>query len=196
MLTSDGSTACGSWIYSGVYPEPERNRAAARTAGGYANLEWGFAWPANRRILYNRASADPQGRPWSERKKYVWWDGEQKKWTGLDIPDFPLNKAPDYTPAPDALGMDAISGKDPFILKSDGKGWLFAPIGLKDGPLPTHYEPAESPIFNPMYEQQINPAAKLNKQAVRITNLQLLVAWIIQWSLQRIVSPNIMSVDQ
>ena len=163
-LKADGSTACGSWIYSGVYPEPEKNRAASRTPGGYANLEWGFAWPANRRILYNRASADPQGRPWSERKKYIWWDEEQKKWTGLDIPDFPANKAPDYVPAPDSVGMDAISGKDPFILKSDGKGWLFAPIGLKDGPLPTHYEAAESPVHNAMYAQQINPAAKLNNK--------------------------------
>ena len=67
-LKTDGSTACGSWIYSGVYPEPDRNWAASRTPGGYTNLKWGFAWPANRRILYNRASADPQGRPWSSAR--------------------------------------------------------------------------------------------------------------------------------
>jgi formate dehydrogenase major subunit len=162
-LKDDGSTACGSWIYSGVYPEPDRNLARSRKPGGYANLEWGFAWPANRRILYNRASADPQGRPWSERKKYVWWDEEQQKWTGYDVPDFPANKAPTYTPAPDATGMDAISGEDPFILKPDGKGWLFAPKGLKDGPMPSHYEAAESPVANALYAQQINPAARLNK---------------------------------
>ncbi len=163
-LKSDGSTACGSWIYSGVYPEAQRNRAADRTPGGYAHLNWGFAWPANRRILYNRASADPQGRPWSERKKYVWWDAEQKTWTGLDVPDFPLAKPPDYIPPTDAVGIDALSGIDPFILKTDGKGWLFAPKGLKDGPLPTHYEAAESPVQNALYKQQINPAARLNNK--------------------------------
>ncbi len=158
-LKSDGSTACGSWIYSGVYPEPGNNRARSRNPDGYTFLQWGFSWPANRRILYNRASADPQGRPWSERKKYVWWDEEKKTWTGYDIPDFPLNKAPDYTPQPDATGIDAISGSDPFIMKPDGKGWLYAPKGLRDGPLPTHYEPAELPVHNALYKQQSNPAA-------------------------------------
>ena len=160
VLKSDGSTACGSWIYSGVYPEPGNNRARSRISDGYTFLQWGFAWPANRRILYNRASADPQGRPWSERKKYVWWDEEQKKWTGVDVPDFPLTKPPDFTPKPGATGMDAHSGSDPFIMKPDGKGWLFAPKGLKDGPLPTHYEAAESPVHNVLYHQQSNPAAK------------------------------------
>jgi len=160
-LKNDGSTACGSWIYSGVYPEPGNNRAASRnTSDGYTFLQWGFSWPANRRILYNRASADPQGRPWSERKKYVWWDEEQKKWMGYDVPDFPLNKTPDYTPQPGATGMDALAGSDPFIMKPDGKGWLFAPKGIVDGPLPTHYEAAESPVQNALYHQQSNPAAK------------------------------------
>jgi formate dehydrogenase major subunit len=158
-LKQDGSTACGSWIYSGVYPEPGKNLAAARQADDYTSLHWGFAWPANRRILYNRASADPQGQPWSERKKYIWWDEEQKKWTGYDIPDFPATKAPDYKPAPDATGMDAIAGSDPFMMKPDGRGWLYAPSGLKDGPLPTHYEPVESPVHNMLYKQQSNPAA-------------------------------------
>ena len=160
VLKSDGSTACGSWIYSGVYPEPGRNRAASRNPEGRTFLEWGFAWPANRRILYNRASADPQGRPWSERKKYIWWDEAEKKWTGYDIPDFPVSKSPDFRPEPGAVGMDAHSGTDPFIMKPDGKGWLFAPKGLKDGPLPTHYEAAESPMQNALYHQQSNPAAK------------------------------------
>ena len=158
-LKADGNTACGSWIYSGVYPAPDNNRAAARSPEGYTFLNWGFAWPANRRILYNRASADPEGRPWSERKKYLWWDEQEQKWTGFDIPDFPLNKRPDYTPSPGALGMDAHSGSDPFIMKPDGKGWLFVPKGLKDGPLPTHYEPIEAPIKNAMYGQQSNPTA-------------------------------------
>ncbi len=160
VLKSDGSTACGAWIYSGVYPEPGKNRAASRNPEGRTFLEWGFTWPANRRILYNRASADPQGRPWSERKKYIWWDEAEKKWTGYDIPDFPVNKSPDFRPEPGAAGMDAHSGTDPFIMKPDGKGWLFAPKGLKDGPLPTHYEAAESPMQNALYHQQSNPAAK------------------------------------
>ncbi len=163
-LKADGSTACGSWIYSGIYPEPGKNRAASRIADGKMNLDWGFAWPANRRILYNRASADPAGNPWSERKKHIWWDKAQGKWIGDDIPDFPVNKAPDYRPAPDAVGMDAISGIDPFIMKPDGKGWLYAPSGLKDGPLPTHYEAIESPVHNALYLQQSNPAAKYNKR--------------------------------
>jgi formate dehydrogenase major subunit len=159
-LKTDGSTACGSWIYSGVYPEPGNNRAASRISDGYTFLQWGFSWPANRRILYNRASADPQGRPWSERKQYVWWDEEQQKWTGVDVPDFPVSKPPNYTPPAGAAGMDAISGNDPFIMKPDGKGWLFVPKGLKDGPLPAHYEAAESPVHNALYHQQSNPAAK------------------------------------
>ena len=160
VLKNDGSTACGSWIYSGVYPAPGKNLAAARNPDGRTFLGWGYAWPANRRILYNRASADPQGRPWSERKKYIWWDEAEKKWTGYDVPDFQANKPPGFQPAPGAVGMDAHSGSDPFIMKPDGKAWLFVPKGLKDGPLPTHYEPAESPVHNAMYSQQSNPAAK------------------------------------
>ncbi len=158
-LKSDGSTACGSWIYSGVYPTPENNRAAARNPEGYTFLGWGFAWPANRRILYNRASADPDGKPWSERKKYIWWDSEEKKWTGFDIPDFPLNKPPDYVPPQGARAMNAHSGQDPFLMKPDGKAWLFVPKGLRDGPLPTHYEAAEAPVKNALYSQQSNPTA-------------------------------------
>ncbi|HLX55833.1 MAG TPA: molybdopterin dinucleotide binding domain-containing protein, partial [Ktedonobacteraceae bacterium] len=160
VLKDDGSTACGSWIYSGVYPAPDNNRAASRNPEGRTFLGWGFSWPSNRRILYNRASADPQGRPWSERKKYVWWDEAEKKWTGYDVPDFPVSKSPDYTPPSGAVGIDAHSGSDPFLMKPDGKGWLYAPKGLKDGPLPTHYEAAESPVHNAMYQQQSNPAAK------------------------------------
>ncbi len=110
-----------------------RHRATRKAT---PSCEWGFAWPANRRILYNRASADPQGRPWSERKKYVWWDEEQKKWTGYDIPDFPVNKAPDLHTCTGRNWYGCHSGSDPFIMKPDGKGWLFVPKGLKDGPLP------------------------------------------------------------
>jgi len=163
-LKADGTTACGSWIYSGVYPAPEQNRAADRNPEGYTFLGWGFSWPANRRILYNRASADPSGKPWSERKKYIWWDEQERKWTGFDVPDFPLNKPPDYTPPPGALGVDAHAGSDPFLMKPDGKGWLFAPKGLKDGPLPAHYEAAEAPVKNALYAQQSNPTALYFRQ--------------------------------
>jgi len=93
-LKDDGSTACGVWIYCGVFPEPGKNMARRRTPSrdNYVSPEWGFAWPANRRMLYNRASADPAGKPWSERKKYVWWDAAAGSWSGVDVPDFPLNK--------------------------------------------------------------------------------------------------------
>ncbi len=149
----DGSTACGCWIYSGVFPEPERNRAREREGHDKNPLHpnWGFAWPHNRRILYNRASADPQGNPWSERKKLLWWNAGKGKWMGDDEPDFPPDKAPDYRPAPDSKGMDALGGAEPFIMKPDGRAWLFAPGGTKDGPFPTHYEPIESPISNLLY---------------------------------------------
>jgi formate dehydrogenase major subunit len=108
--------------------------------------------------MYNRASADPQGRPWSERKKFIWWDEAEKRWTGPDEPDFENDKSPAYRPTPDSLGMAAIAGDAPFIMKSDGRGWLFAPTGTKDGPLPTHYEPLESPVPNLLYKQRENPA--------------------------------------
>src|SRR5207245_10720338 len=120
--------------------------------------EWAWAWPANRRILYNRASADPEGNPWSERKRYVWWDPKQKKWDGVDVPDFIEDRPPSYRPAKAATGTDRIAGIDPFIMPGAGKGWLFAPNGLLDGPLPTHYQPQESVAKNALYGQQCNPA--------------------------------------
>ncbi|HEY8884526.1 MAG TPA: molybdopterin-dependent oxidoreductase, partial [Chloroflexota bacterium] len=155
-LKDDGSTACGSWIYSGVYPAEGVNRAAARESGDWLAPGWGYAWPLNRRILYNRASADPAGRPWSERKKYVWWDEEQRRWVGYDVPDFPLTKPPDEPGQPGAVGLAAHSGSDPFLMMFDGKGWLYAPRGLKDGPLPVHYEPAESPRGNLLHPQHVS----------------------------------------
>jgi formate dehydrogenase major subunit len=155
-LANDGSTACGCWIYSGIYAEGvnqarRRDPGDIEAEGGWVSPEWGWAWPANRRILYNRASADPQGRPWSERKKYIWWDEAQGKWTGYDVPDFPVDKRPDYRAPDDARGMDAISGAEPFMMMGDGRAWLFTPSGLLDGPMPTHYEPIESPIPNLLY---------------------------------------------
>jgi formate dehydrogenase major subunit len=159
-LRADGSTAAGCWIYTGVYADGV-NQAARRAPGGgpsRSQSQWGWAWPADRRILYNRASADPDGVPWSERKRYIWWDAESGRWTGDDVPDFVIDRAPGTRPDPALGGPDALAGDDPFVMQSDGKGWLFAPKGVVDGPLPTHYEPQESPIANPVYRQQRNPA--------------------------------------
>jgi formate dehydrogenase major subunit len=166
-LKDDGSTACGGWMYSGIFPAPHENRSRSRRPDGPggpgSHQGWAFAWPDNRRTLYNRASADLQGEPWSPRKRMVWWDAEQKKWVGTDTPDFVPSKSPgmrpDWSSQPE--GMDALGGDDPFIMEPDGKCLLFVPSGLKDGPLPTYYEPVESPVANSMYRQQINPAAKL-----------------------------------
>ena len=158
-LKADGSTACGAWIYSGVFPEAGRNRASERASQDFYGHGWGWAWPADRRILYNRASARPDGRPWSERKKLVWWDAAAGKWTGNDVPDFVATKRPDHQPGPGAEGDDALAGDKPFILHSDGLGWIWVPVGLNDGPLPAHYEPLESPVRNPLTPQQVNPVA-------------------------------------
>ncbi len=159
-MRPDGSTAGGCWIYTGVYAggvNKSANRVPAQEQDEVAK-EWGWAWPMNRRILYNRASADPEGKPWSERKKYIWWDEAEGKWVGKDVPDFPVDRAPSFRPGPDDSGPGALAGDDPFIMQSDGKGWLFAPKGMVDGPLPTHYEAQESPVANPLYTQQSNPS--------------------------------------
>ena len=152
-LKADGSTACGCWIYAGVTPAAGRNRAneRTRTPGNPVEPNWGYAWPHNRRVMYNRASADPAGKPWSDRKKLVWWDEAQGRWVGDDEPDFEPTKPPTYRPPEGATGMAAIAGDAPFIMKTDGLGWLYAPRGVKDGPLPAHYEPVESPAANALY---------------------------------------------
>jgi formate dehydrogenase major subunit len=160
-LKNDGSTACGAWIYCGVFPDEGRNLALERKPKDLLGHGWGFAWPNDCRIIYNRASAKPDGTPWSERKKLVWWDAEKKQWTGLDNADFKKDLAPD-TPddLPNGKGVAALGGVRPFTLHPDGVGWLFVSSGLKDGPLPTHYEALESLIHNPLYKQQENPAAQ------------------------------------
>lgn len=164
-LKNDGSTACGAWIYCGVFPKEDYNRANEREPKDLLGHGWGFAWPNDCRIIYNRASARPDGQPWSERKKLVWWDENKKEWTGLDHPDYDKKTAPDK-PADlqHGHGTDALGGAKPFTLHPDGVGWLYVPSGLKDGPLPTHYEPLESLIENPLYDQQTNPAAKRKKR--------------------------------
>ena len=167
-LKDDGSTACGGWMYCGIYPADGVNRARSRrpdAPGTTTNhQDWAFAWPSNRRTLYNRASADLDGKPWSEKKKLVWWDEAEAKWTGDDVPDFEPTKRPDYRPdwSKDPRGMDALGGDAPFIMEADGQCMLFVPSGLKDGPLPTHYEPIESPVANELHpNRQTNPAAKI-----------------------------------
>jgi formate dehydrogenase major subunit len=215
QLRDDGSTACGAWIYTGVFAptagEPlGHNHAANRSGDEWVAPGWAFSWPANRRILYNRASADPEGRPWAKEARlaaahapplrpgqllrvggkaygpgdpppgYVYWaevgeeawhEKEKKKvlkwvgkWVGVDVPDFPVNKSPGTKADPKGVGVDCHDGASPFIMKADGKGWLFVPNGLVDGPLPTHYEPYESPLDNnPVYDKNTlarsNPAA-------------------------------------
>jgi formate dehydrogenase major subunit len=158
-LNDDGSTACGCWIYSGCYRDGINMTARRKPYWEQEHVapEWAWVWPKNRRILYNRASADPDGKPWSERKKLVWWDEQKKEWTGADEPDFIKRRAPSYRPSKEARGKETLSGLDPFIMQADGKGWLFVPTGLQDGPLPVHYEPQESVIKNPLYGQQCNP---------------------------------------
>ena len=171
-MADDGSTSGGCWIYCGVYADGV-NQAARRKPGSeqsWVAPEWGWAWPANRRILYNRASADPDGRPWSERKAYVWWDDDAQKWTGHDVPDFVANRPPSYRPQPGTIGVAGLAGDDPFIMQADGKGWLFVPTGLLDGPLPTHYEPAESPVRNPLYRQQANPVRQAYRRKDNFQN--------------------------
>jgi formate dehydrogenase major subunit len=166
-LKPDGSTVCGCWIYCGVFKDGI-NQAARKKPHweqSYVAAEWAWAWPANRRMLYNRASADPDGKPWSERKKFIWWDPEQGAWTGLDVPDFEKDKPPSYRPPDDAKAEQAIAGDHPFIMQADGRSWMFVPQGLEDGPLPAHYEPQESPFDNPLYSQRANPRRQLYERS-------------------------------
>jgi formate dehydrogenase major subunit len=188
-MKADGSTAGAAWIYTGAFTPPDdkhppdkyrpegHNHAANRTGDDWVAQEWGFAWPANRRLMYNRCSADPQGNPWPKEarlakefheksgpdspnlKGYVYWDAAQNKWVGLDVPDFQGTKRPDAPEKPFGLGWDYHDGASPFLMKPDGKAWLFVPSGLVDGPMPAHYEPYESPVTNVVYKQQSNPVA-------------------------------------
>jgi len=151
-LKDDGTTVCGNWIYSGMWTEagPQIQRRGTEDPSGlgiYPN--WSWSWPANRRVLYNRASCTPDGKPWDPERKQVWWNEASGKWAGNDVPDFKADSHPK-----DHMG--------PFIMNAEGVGRLFAPIGvLADGPFPEHYEPIESPIKNPLHpDQSTNPLAK------------------------------------
>ena len=158
-LVDDGRTACGNWLYSGYwYPAddgeghvmPATKRRGQKDPGGLGIYPyWAYSWPVNRRIIYNRCSADAAGKPWAEDKALIWWNGE--KWTGYDVPDFGGTKAP-----------DGPGGDDAFIMTTDGKSWLFG--ALNEGPLPEHYEPVETPVsHHPLSGQLNNPVIKVWK---------------------------------
>ncbi len=167
-LKDDGSTACGCWIYSGFYPGPDKkdNKAAARNGKDPSGLGlypgWSFAWPVNRRIIYNRCSVDAQGQPWNQKRALVGWDANAKKWIRNDVPDFKwIDLATKAEFPPDE------SLKAPFIMLPEGKSRLFVPKGLcKEGPLPEHYEALECPFVNPVSKQQSNPVIKIWKSAM------------------------------
>jgi formate dehydrogenase major subunit len=151
-LKDDGTTSCGNWIYSGMWTEAgaqiqKRGTEDPSGLGVFPNFSW--SWPANRRVLYNRASCTPEGKPWDPDRKQVWWNEATQKWAGNDVPDF----------KPDSRPMDHMG---PFIMNPEGVARLFAPIGvLADGPFPEHYEPIESPIKNPLHpDQSNNPLVK------------------------------------
>ena len=154
QLRDDGSTLCGNWLYCGAWNESGNLMARRDTAdpsglGFYPN--WGFAWPANRRVLYNRANCDVNGKPWDPKRKTIAWNGS--KWVGNDVPDMKPDAAPD-------------ENVGPFIMQPDGVGHLFALKALAEGPIPEHYEPFETPIgVNPMHPH--NPLA-LNNPAARL----------------------------
>ena len=132
-----------------------------RESRDYLGHGWGFAWPADRRILYNRASARPDGSPWSERKKLVWWDaaGRAVGRSLMSRHDI-ATQTPNYHPPEGARGDEALSGTTPFLMHQDGLGWLWVPIGLRDGPMPADDEPLESPLQNALYPRRAtNPPA-------------------------------------
>jgi formate dehydrogenase major subunit len=151
-LKDDGTTMCGNWIYSGAFTEAGNmtaRRDPADPSGLGVHQNWAFSWPANRRVLYNRASCDLNGKPFDPTRKQVWWNEATQKWAGNDVPDF----KPDSKPA-DHMG--------PFIMNAEGVGRIFGPLAaFADGPFPEFYEPVESPIDNLLHPQQThNPVVK------------------------------------
>jgi formate dehydrogenase major subunit len=146
-LRDDGTTSCGNWIYSGSWTDagPQLARRGTEDPSGlgiYPN--WAWSWPANRRVMYNRASCDPAGKPWDPERRQIWWNEEAQRWVGNDIPDF----------KPDSHPKDHMG---PFIMNPEGVGRFFVPLaGMADGPFPEHYEPVESPVQNPLHPNQSN----------------------------------------
>jgi len=152
FLRDDGSTMSGNWLYCGSWTEAgamSQRRGTEDPSGLGIYPNWAWSWPANRRVLYNRASCDLNGKPWDADRKQVWWNEASRKWVGSDVPDFKPDSAPK-----DHMG--------PFIMNTEGVGRIFVPLGLvADGPFPEHYEQVESPIPNPLHPQQSNnPVAK------------------------------------
>jgi formate dehydrogenase major subunit len=154
-LKDDGTTLSGNWLYCGSWTEAgamiqRRGTEDPSGLGIYPN--WAWSWPANRRVLYNRASCDLDGKPWDPQRRQVWWDEGKQSWVGNDVPDFKADSHPK-----DHMG--------PFIMNPDGVGRLFVPLGaLADGPFPEYYEPIESPILNPLHPNQSNnPVVKRYK---------------------------------
>ena len=151
-LKDDGTTACGNWIYSGVYTEAgnlSARRDPTDPSGMGVHQNWAWSWPANRRVLYNRASCDLDGKPWDATRAQVWWNEDQQKWVGNDVVDFKTDSKPK-----DHMG--------PFIMNPEGVGRIFGPLAaFNDGPFPTFYEPVESPIDNLLYPKQThNPVVR------------------------------------
>ena len=163
-LRADGTTACGCRLLSG-FIDAEGNNLMKRVEPGEVDhaidLDYRFAWPANSRILYTRCSARPDGEPWSEKKRLVWWDKAKARWVGYDKPQFDETKPPDYEPAPGATGEAALGGAEPFTVHTDGRAWLFVPYGIKEGPFPVHYEPVESPYHNILWKQDRDPGVHI-----------------------------------
>ena len=151
-LRDDGSTSSGNWLWCGSWTEAgalTQRRGTDDPSGLGIYPNWAWSWPMNRRVMYNRASCDLNGKPWDEDRRQVWWNEAQKKWLGADVPDFKPDSAPK-----DHMG--------PFIMNPEGVGRLFVPLaGMADGPFPEHYEPFESPVANLFHPQQNNnPVAK------------------------------------
>jgi len=154
-LKDDGTTLSGNWLYCGSWTEAgamiqRRGTDDPSGLGIYPN--WAWSWPANRRVLYNRASCDLNGKPWDPSRRQVWWDETKQSWVGNDVPDFKAD-----SPPKDHMG--------PFIMNPEGVGRIFVPLGaMADGPFPEHYEPIESPIANPLHPNQSNnPVVKRYK---------------------------------
>jgi formate dehydrogenase major subunit len=146
-LKDNGTTSCGNWIYSGCWTEagPQLARRGTDDPSGLGFYQsWAWSWPANRRILYNRASCDVSGKPWDPDRKQVWWNEAAHTWAGNDVPDFKAD-----SPPKDHMG--------PFIMNPEGVGRIFGPLAaFADGPFPEHYEPFESPTTNPLHPNQSN----------------------------------------